>query len=114
LLSTIELLRVEKTLNTDLDRDGTNGFTFASTRTIGTVVLGNWQQGYALKVGSGNPIPITYSGLNASATSPGAGWSAIAATATATGYDLYFKNSNGSYAVCDLDANGIYTAGKLP
>jgi len=113
LLSTIELLQAETNLNTDLDGDGTNGFSFAPTRTIGTVALGNWQQGYALKVGSGNPIPITYAGINASGTSPGAGWSAIAAAASATGYDLYFKNTNGSYAAWNLDSNGFYTAGKL-
>ncbi len=113
LLSTIELLQAETNLNTDFDGDGTNGFSFAPSRTIGTVALGNWQQGYALKVGSGNPIPITYAGINASGTSPGAGWSAIAAAASATGYDLYFKNTNGSYAAWNLDSNGVYSAGKL-
>jgi hypothetical protein len=113
LLSTIELLKAESILNTDFDGDGTNGLTFTPTRTIGTVALGNWQQGYALKVGSGNPIPITYAGLNASANSPGAGWSAIAAAASATGYDLYFKNTSGSYAAWNLDSNGVYTAGKF-
>ena len=113
LLSTIELLKAESILNADIDGDGTNGLTFASTRTIGTVALGNWQQGYALKVSSGNPIPITYAGINASGSSPGAGWSAIAAAASATGYDLYFKNSNGSYAAWNLDSNGVYTAGRF-
>ena len=77
------------------------------------MALGNWQQGYAVKVGNDNPVPITYLGLDASASSPGAGWSPIAASATATGYDLYFKNTNGSYARWNLDANGVYTAGKI-
>jgi hypothetical protein len=112
-LSIIELLKAETNLNTDLDGDGTNGLTFAPIRTIGTVALGNWQQGYALKVGSGNPIPITYAGINASANNPGAGWSAIAAAVSATGYDLYFKNTSGSYAAWNLDSNGVYTAGKF-
>jgi hypothetical protein len=112
-LTIVELLKAEMNLNTDFDGDGTNGLTFTPTRTIGSVALGNWQQGYALKVGSGNPIPITYAGLNASGTSPGAGWSAIAAAASATGYDLYFKNTSGSYAAWNLDSNGVYTAGKF-
>ncbi|MFN6133321.1 MAG: ELWxxDGT repeat protein, partial [Synechococcaceae cyanobacterium] len=111
-LSPQQLFAAESSLTADLDGDGAIGLSFAATRTIGAVAFGANQLGYAIKQGTAAPIEITYAGTNVSANFPGAGWSGIAAAARGAGFDLYFKNTNGSYAVWNLDGSGVFTAGR--
>ncbi|MFO0016016.1 MAG: ELWxxDGT repeat protein, partial [Synechococcaceae cyanobacterium] len=85
---------------------------FALTKVIGTVAFGSTLLGYAIKQGTAAPIEITYAGTNVSANFPGAGWSGIAAAARGAGFDLYFKNTNGSYAVWNLNGSGVFTGGS--
>ncbi|MEI6829176.1 MAG: hypothetical protein WCK64_04895, partial [Synechococcaceae cyanobacterium ELA445] len=113
LLSTAEFYAAESSLSNDLNADGSVGNPFSAIKTIGSVGLGSTAKGYALQVGSVNPIQITYSGINASATSPGAGWSAIAAAANGTGFDVYLRNTDGSYAIWNLNGSGAQTGGRL-
>jgi len=113
LLSTAEFYAAESSLSNDLNTDGSVGFPFSAFKTLGSVALGSNANGYALQVGSANPIQITYAGINASATSPGGGWSAIAGAANGTGFDLYLKNTDGSYAIWNLNGTGVLTGGKL-
>jgi len=111
-LSPQQFFDAESTLTADLDGDGAIGLSFAATRTIGTVAFGTNQLGYAIKQGTAAPIQITYAGTNVSANFPGAGWSGIAAAASGGGFDLYFKNTNGSYAVWNLNGSGAATGSR--
>ena len=113
LLSTAEFFAAESSLSNDLNADGSVGNPFSAIKSIGSVALGSTAKGYALQVGSGSPIQITYAGINASPTSPGVGWSAIAAAANGTGFDVYLKNVDGSYAIWNLNGTGAQTGGKL-
>ncbi|KAF0653732.1 hypothetical protein L107_05168 [Cyanobium sp. Copco_Reservoir_LC18] len=63
-----------------------SGFT-PGARTINGVNLGSTQLGFAIRPGAGAPIQVSISGQFASASNPGAGWSPLAAAATAGGYD---------------------------
>lgn len=112
-LSLREVLASETQLGSDLDGDNTIGLTFTPTRTVGSVALGNTQLGYGIKVGTANPLPITYFGLDASPNVPGAGWSAIAAAANGSEFSLYLKNINGSYALWNLNSTGALTTGRF-
>ncbi|MCP9833924.1 MULTISPECIES: Calx-beta domain-containing protein [unclassified Cyanobium] len=112
-LSSAEVLTAESKLGADLDGDREIGFSFNPSRTIGSVSFGTTQLGYGLRVNSGSPIQITYNGINASPTSPGSGWTAIGAAANGAGFDLFFKNTNGSYALWNLNNSGAATAGKV-
>ena len=114
ILSTSELLIAETRLNTDLNGDSSTGLSFsASTLTIGTVTLGTNQLGYAIKNGAATPLQVSFSGQFASSANPGAGWNAIAAASTVSGYDLYWKNTNGTYAKWALNSSAALTTGTL-
>jgi diketogulonate reductase-like aldo/keto reductase len=113
-LSGADLYGVEDALGSDLTGDGKVGLaaTFVASKTIGAVTLGSTTLGYALKTGTGNPLQITYGGQYTSAGNPGGGWSAIGAAAAGTGYTLYWKNTNGTYAQWTLDGTGAPTGGR--
>jgi hypothetical protein len=115
LLSTPELLTAESRLNTDLNGDSSTGLTFsAAAQPIGNLTFGSNQLGYAIRIGAASPIQVTFSGQIASSSNPGAGWSAIAAAASGTGYELFWKNSvTGQYVRWVLDATGNYSSGAL-
>jgi hypothetical protein len=115
LLSTSELLAAESRLNIDLNGDSSTGLTFSSAgQPIGNVTFGSNQLGYAIRDGATPPIQVSFSGQIASPSNPGAGWSAIAAAATATGYELFWKNSvTGQFARWILDASGNLSSGAL-
>ena len=95
LLSTPELLLAENRLNTDLNKDSITGVGILNTftSTINGLSLGNTSFGYALQSGTNSAIPISLFGQLVSASNPGSGWSAIAATSSSTGYDHYWKNA---------------------
>ena len=91
--------------------------TFIASNTVGTgatsVAFGTTALGYAIEVGGGDPIQITYGGLNASSNKPGAGWIGLGAAISGSGYDLFWHNTaNDSYALWHLDSNGILQNGK--
>jgi uncharacterized protein YkwD len=111
-ITATEFYAAEASLSNDLNGDGFVGNPFAAMKTVGNVALGSNANGYALKTGSANPIQITYADNNASPTSPGGGWSAIAAAANGTGFDLYLKNTSGSYGLWSLDGAGVLTGNK--
>ena len=111
-ITATEFYAAEASLSNDLNGDGFVGNPFAAMKTVGSVALGSNANGYALKTGSANPIQITYADNNASPTSPGGGWSAIAAAANGTGFDLYLKNTSGSYGLWSLDGAGVLTGNK--
>ncbi len=109
-LSASQLLSEEATLSLDLNGDG---FT-SGLYTINGVNLGGTSQGYAIKSGSSAAIQITYSGINASPSSPGDGWAALAATNAGDGYSLYWRNGGTREAVrWELNSSGAYTSGIL-
>jgi hypothetical protein len=92
-ISTADFLQAETNLATDLDGDGKTGFSFSPAKTIGNIQFGSSQLGYALKNGSNPLLAITNAG--AVVTEIG-GWSALAATAAGNGYELIWKNTNGT------------------
>jgi ELWxxDGT repeat protein len=101
---------LEARFQVDVDGDGFR----TGPITIQGVNLGSTNLGYALRSGSGAPIPVTYPGGNASASNPGNGWSAVAAASNSSGYVLYWRNSgNGQTARWDLNATGAYQSGYL-
>ena len=77
-----------------------------------TVAFGTTDLGYAIQLNSGSPIQITFSGTNASDNAPGAGWSGIGAAVDGSGYNVYLKNTNGTYAMWNSNASGVVTGGK--
>ncbi|MFN6132843.1 MAG: Calx-beta domain-containing protein, partial [Synechococcaceae cyanobacterium] len=82
--------------------------------TINGVNLGSTSLGYGLRNGGGAPIQITFPGGNASASNPGSGWGATAISGSATGYNLYWRNSgSGEVVVWQLNSGGAYTGGQL-
>jgi uncharacterized protein YkwD/deoxyadenosine/deoxycytidine kinase len=107
-ISTADFLQAETNLAIDLDGDGKTGFSFSATKTVGTVQFGSTQLGYALINGSNPLLAITNAG--AVATEAG-GWSALAAAAAGNGYELYWKNSNGTYAKWILNSSAALTRG---
>ncbi|MCS5706445.1 hypothetical protein NZK27_09580, partial [Synechococcus sp. FGCU-3] len=116
LLSYTHFLQAETDHQVDLDRDGSTGLTFSPGLTpINDVNLGTTPLGYAISVGSGSPISITWNGGQvASHSNPGAGWLALAAARTNSGYDLYWKNSiSGQFALWNLNASGVLTSSRL-
>ena len=108
LLSTADFLQAETNLAIDLDGDGKTGFSFSAAKTIGAVQFGSSQLGYALKNNNNPLLAITNAG--AVATEAG-GWSALAAAAAGNGYELYWKNSNGTYAKWILNSSAALTSG---
>ncbi|MFZ0407347.1 MAG: CAP domain-containing protein [Cyanobium sp.] len=110
MISTADFLQAETNLATDLDGDGKTGFSFSPAKTIGTIQFGSSQLGYALKNGSNPLLSITNAG--AVATEAG-GWSAIAAATAGSGYDLYWKNANGTYAKWILNSSAALTSGSV-
>jgi hypothetical protein len=109
-LSASQLLSEEASLNLDLNGDGyTSG-----SRTLNGVNLGSTSLGYALRNGTGSALQVTYPGGNASATNPGNGWIAVAATTLGSGYALYWRNSSsGQAARWNLNNAGTYQSGAL-
>jgi hypothetical protein len=107
--------RIDDLKLTDLNGDSSTGLIFsAGLVSIGSVTLGSNQVGYAIKDGAASPIQFSFSGQLASSSSPGAGWSAIAAAATSTGYEIFWKNAvTGQDARWVLDARGNYSSGAL-
>ncbi|MFO0015659.1 MAG: hypothetical protein ACK52U_03770, partial [Synechococcaceae cyanobacterium] len=108
LLSPSQLLSEEASLNLDLNGDGyTSG-----SRTIDGVNLGSTSLGYALRSGGSAAIQVTYSGINASESSPGNGWRTLAATSSGGGYKLFWRNGNTREAVrWELNGSGAYQSG---
>ncbi|WP_201295788.1 hypothetical protein, partial [Cyanobium sp. Copco_Reservoir_LC18] len=110
-----QFLQAESSLNADLDGDGSTGLLYtAGARTINGVNLGSTQLGFAIRPGAGAPIQVSISGQLASASNPGAGWSPLAAAATAGGYDLYWRNSvSGQLARWNLNSTGAFIGGSV-
>jgi hypothetical protein len=79
---------------------------------IDGVEFGTVASGYALRSG-GIVIAVTAQGASASPTNPGAGWLAVAARKSGTGYELFWwhQQTNG-YAAWKLDAAGKRTEGR--
>jgi len=115
LLSTAELLTAESNIGFDLNADGVTGLVYTpGSTTINGVNLGSNPLGYAIKNGTATPLQVSFAGQFASPTNPGAGWAPIAATAEASGYDLYWKNSITSQFVrWNLNSTGALSTGTL-
>ena len=93
--------------------DGSLGTEFtAGASTISGVNLGTTPLGYAIKNGDAEPILITFNGQHASALNIGADWTAIAAAASTSGYDLYWSNAlSGEFARWKLNSSGEAISG---
>jgi hypothetical protein len=115
LISTQELLTAETALNYDINQDSITGFPYTpGSATINGLNLGNTDSGYALRSGTAAPIQITFAGQFASTSNPGDGWSAIAAAANGSGYDLYWRNSNSSqFGRWTLNSSGALSGAGL-
>ena len=109
-ISTVDFLQAESSLDTDLDADGNTGFSFSLVNTVGSVQFGHTQVGYGLKNGSNSVQPITNAGAVATETG---GWRALAAAASGNGYDLYWKNSNGLVAKWTLNSSAGLTSASV-
>jgi uncharacterized protein YkwD len=115
-LTVAETQAVESQVNFDITGDGRIGVptvVFTSVRTVGAVEFGTVPAGYAVRSGgvSGAVIPVTFGGVNASATNPGAGWTAISARASVGGFQVLWRHTLGSYAQWTLNASGVRTSG---
>ena len=67
---------------------------------------------YALKKGVDLPIPVTFGGQFASASKPGFGWSAVAASTSGNDYKLFWRNAT-SFARWILDPNGALSSSSF-
>lgn len=114
-LTAAQMLDAETTLGYDLNGDGSTGFAYSASRaTIDGVNLGTTQLGYAIKNGQNQLIQVTSSGQYASASFPGAGWTAMGASVDGRGYVMYWKNAvTGQYARWNLNGSGELTSGAL-
>ncbi|MEI6615757.1 MAG: hypothetical protein WCL59_04180, partial [Cyanobium sp. ELA507] len=114
-VSLADLYSAETSLGADVDRDGITGLPFdKGPVSINGVNLGTTPFGYALQPSSGPPIPITFVGQYASASNPGQNWLAIASAPSASGYDLFWKNSTTfQYARWALNGLGSLTSSTL-
>jgi len=83
----------------------------AGGQTVGGVEFGSVGGGYAVRSG-GRVIPVTIGGMAASASNPGAGWTAVAARAMGSGYELLWRHAGGFTALWTLDATGARVAGR--
>ncbi|MFN7898650.1 MAG: ELWxxDGT repeat protein, partial [Synechococcaceae cyanobacterium] len=99
---------LEASFQVDVDGDGFR----TGSITLNGVNLGSTSLGYALRSGNSAPIQITYPGGNASPSNPGNGWSAVAATASGSGYALYWRSSSSGQTVrWELNSSGAYSSG---
>ena len=110
-----ETLAIESQTGLDVTGDGLIGVPpppFTVQQTVGAVEFGTGTAGYALRVGgvTGQVIPVTFGGVNASATNPGAGWAAAGARQSGSGYEVLWRNARaGAYAAWTLNAAGART-----
>jgi len=114
-VSPAEFYSAEASLGADIDRDGVTGLPFdKGPVSINGVNLGTTPLGYALQPSSGTAVPITFFGQYASASNPGQNWLAIASAPSASGYDLFWKNSSTfQYARWALNGLGSLTSSTL-
>jgi hypothetical protein len=114
-VSTEQLYADEASLNFNLDKDSITGRPYTpGSATIGGLILGTTPFGYALRQAGSEPVPVTFSGGNASPTNPGAGWTAIAATRRTPGFDLYWRNTPTSqFAQWTLNPSGLLSSYSL-
>jgi hypothetical protein len=118
-LALSEIHAIESQVNLDITGDGRIGVpavAFTSQRTVGAVEFGTIASGYALRVGgaNGQVIPVTFNGANASASNPGAGWAAVAARQSGSGYEVIWRHSQaGAYVTWTLDGGGVRTSGRV-
>ena len=117
MLTPLEFFQLERSLDADLDRDGSTGLAYtAGSTTISGVNLGSTALGYALRSGSGAPVQVSFAGQLASASNPGSGWQAIAAAASGSGYELYWRNGNSptsQYARWSLSSSGAVLSSTI-
>ena len=117
-LTLAETQAIESQVSFDITGDGRIGVPpvpFTSQWTVGGVEFGSIAAGYALRIGgaNGQVIPVTSNGVNASASNPGAGWVAVAARKSGTGYQLVWKHAvAGAYASWILNAEGARTESR--
>jgi 2',3'-cyclic-nucleotide 2'-phosphodiesterase/3'-nucleotidase/5'-nucleotidase len=104
-LSANLILSEEASLGLDLNSDGYT----AGPSTLNGLNLGTTAAGYALRSGNATPIQVTDAGANASASNPGNGWIAVAASPSAGGgASLYWRNSiSQQVRLWALDATGV-------
>jgi len=76
----------------------------------GAVEIGNTAAGYAVR-NNGQVVQITFNGSAASASNPGAGWTAIAARAAGSGYEVLWQHPGGSFAQWTVNGFGARTGG---
>ena len=109
-LSPSELLSAEALSNRDLNGDGF----LSGVTTIDGVNVGSTSEGYALRHGEAAPLPVSWPEGRASASSPGRGWTAMAAKPQDDGYRLYWANTiSGQVARWQLDRSGSYQSGTF-
>jgi hypothetical protein len=76
--------------------------------------VGSTSEGYALRHGEAAPLPVSWPEGRASASSPGRGWTAMAAKPQDDGYRLYWANTiSGQVARWQLDRSGSYQSGTF-
>jgi hypothetical protein len=111
----VKLIIINLGVHPDCDSvHGPQAMTFTpGPLTIQGVNLGSTALGYALRSGSGVPVQVSFAGQFASASNPGAGWQAIAALASGSGYELYWRNGNSpasQYARWSLNSSGAVSS----
>ena len=105
-------------MNLDITGDGRIGVPlnqFTSVRTVGGVEFGTFPAGYAVRTGgaNGQVIPVTFGGAVASTSNPGAGWAAVVARSSGSGYEVIWRHAqSGTHAAWTLNAAGAWTGGR--
>jgi len=113
MLSLAQVQAIESQVNLDITGDGNVGVVFTSQRTIGAVEFGTIAAGYAVRA-AGQVIPVTYGGVAASDAKPGAGWVAVAARQSGSGYELFWRNTQaGLYGSWTLSGSGALVGSQM-
>uniref|UniRef100_UPI000AD13487 hypothetical protein n=1 Tax=Ruegeria sp. 6PALISEP08 TaxID=1225660 RepID=UPI000AD13487 len=98
------IVDVETFYNADLNNDSTIGHTTNTIDAVGpTTLVYSTQNGYQV---NGN-VQLTYAGANAGPNSF-AGWQAIQAEASGSGFLVLWQNTDGTYSEWVTDGSGQY------
>jgi hypothetical protein len=126
-----EVQAIESYTNIDITGDSQIGFppaSFTLIRNAFGLELGTTSAGYALRQGgaSGQVIPLTWNGGNASPTRPGASWQAVAAwqesgsssfnsessSMVSAYYVLWANEPSKAFTLWKVDESGAFVSGR--
>jgi uncharacterized protein YkwD len=110
-VASVELPGLETVFVADLDGDGQIGIPDMIEDNGSYQLIVNQNNTYEISDGLGTQVTFSQGGSNVGPARY-AGWSALQAEATDTGFTVLWQDPNGGYALWQTDAEGVYQSSK--